>query len=302
MLVSVFRERLSPDECYPANEAGLAARLLTLGNGERVRVVEGGEVGAPPVLFVHGWGASAYYYRKLLPAVMGAGRRVIAMDLRGHGGSDKPRVASQYTGEAMAAQVEGVLEALLESLGYARVALVAHSLGGGVALDVARRRPGLLSSLALLAPVVLAPLRFLSLARLATPEVAASLVRYAVPPWSVPLAIRAINGTLGDFAMRDADEYWAPSRDPAFGWALRTLLHQYRLEPRTDAELAAIDVPVLLLLGGQDLLVRAAESAARVAERPGWSVRLIPRAGHVLAEEVPQQVLDELLPHLAAHH
>lgn len=297
MLVSVFRGRLAPDECYPARESGLTARLVVLGDGERVRVVEGGDPAAPPVLFVHGWGASAYYYRKLLPAVLATGRRVIAMDLRGHGGSDKPRDASLYTGEAMADYVEAVLEAL----GHPRIALVAHSLGGGVALDVARRRPERLSSLTLLAPVGLAPVRFLALARLATPGLAASLVQYAVPPWSIPLAIRAVNGTLGDFALRDADEYWAPSRDPAFSWALRTLLHRYRLEPRSDAELDAVTTPVLVLLGGQDLLVRAAESAARAAARPSWRARIITRAGHVLAEEVPVRVLEELLPHLAAH-
>jgi haloalkane dehalogenase len=49
-------------------------------------------------------GASAYYYRKLLPAVLRAGRRVIAMDLRGHGGSDKPMDESLYTADAMAAR------------------------------------------------------------------------------------------------------------------------------------------------------------------------------------------------------
>jgi len=297
VLVSVLRGRLSPDECYPAHEAGLETRQLRLGNGERVRLVEGGDAAAPPVLFVHGWGASAYFYRKLLPSVMGLGRRVIAMDLRGHGGSDKPRDAALYSGEAMADHVACVLDAL----GCARLALVAHSLGGGVALDVARRQPERLSSLTLLAPVGLAPVRFLALARLATPGFAAPLVQYAVPPWTIPLAIRAINGTLGDFAVRDADEYWAPSRDPAFSWALRALLHRYRLEPRTDPELDAITAPVLVLLGGQDLLIRGAESVARTAGRPRWRARVIARAGHVLAEDVPLRVLDELLPHLAAH-
>lgn len=294
MLVSLFRGRLSPDEWYPSQEAELAARLVRLPGGEQARVVEGGDPSHPPVLFIHGWGASAYYYRKLLPTVMRAGRRVIAMDLRGHGGSDKPMDESLYTADAMAAHVEGVIDAL----GYERLDVVAHSLGGGVAIDVARRRPARLSTLTLLAPVGLAPVRFLVLARMATPGAVAPLVRYAVPPWSIPLVVRALNGTLGDFALRDVDEYWAPTRDPAFGWALRTLLHHYRLEPRSRDELAQITAPVLLILGGQDLLVRAAESAERVKSLPGWRAHVVQRAGHVLAEEVPQTVLDDLLPHL----
>jgi pimeloyl-ACP methyl ester carboxylesterase len=139
------------------------------------------------------------------------------------------------------------------------------------------------------------------MARFFTPGVAAPLVQYAVPPWTVPVAVRALNGTLGDFALRDVDEYWAPSRDPAFGWALRTLLHEFRLTPRSDAELAAITVPTFVMLGGQDLLVRAAESAARVPLMPSAHARIVSRAGHVLAEEVPQTVLEALLPHLASH-
>ena len=297
MLVSLFRGRLSPDEWYPANESQLSARHVLLPGDERARVVEGGDPNAPPVLFIHGWGASAYYYRKLLPAVVAAGWRVIAMDLRGHGGSDKPQDESLYSASAMADHVDAVIEAL----GLPRLAIVAHSLGGGVALDVASRHPDRLSSLTLLAPVGLAPLRFVGLARFFTPGIAAPLVHFAVPPWTVPVALRAVNGTLGDFAMRDVDEYWAPSRDKGFGWALRTLLHQFRLEPRSDAELGAISVPVLTIFGGQDLLVRATESAARASAMPKASAEIILRAGHVLAEEVPQSVLERLLPHLAAN-
>jgi len=297
VLVSLFRGRLSPDEWYPANEAALTARHLTVRGGERVRVVEGGNAAGEPVLFVHGWGASAYYYRKLLPAVMAAGWRVIAMDLRGHGGSDKPRDEALYSSAAMANH----LEAVIDALGLARLALVAHSLGGGVALDVARRSPDRLSSLTLLAPVGLAPLRFVGLARFFTPGAAARLVQYAVPPWTVPVAVRALNGTLGDFAFRDVDEYSAPSGDPAFGWALRTLLHRYSLDPRSDEELASLTTPVLTLLGGQDLLVRATESAARARLLPRAHARVITRAGHVLAEEVPHAVLEHLLPHLASN-
>jgi pimeloyl-ACP methyl ester carboxylesterase len=297
VLVRLFRDRLSPEEWYPAHESMLSSRFLAVARGERVRVVEGGDPAQPLVAFVHGWGASAYFYRKLLPTVVDAGFRVAAIDLRGHGGSDKPKDSTLYTAPAMADHLESVLDVL----GSDRLALVAHSLGGGVSLDVASRRPDRLSSLTLLAPVGLASLRFVGLARFFTPGAAASLVQYAVPPWTVPVAIRALNGTLGDFAMRDVDEYWAPSGDPAFGWALRALLHQFRLEPRGDEELAALRMPVLAMFGGQDMLVRATESAQRARALPNAQVQVVTRAGHVLAEEVPQAVLESLLPHLTTN-
>jgi pimeloyl-ACP methyl ester carboxylesterase len=296
--ISLLRRRLAPDDCWPAGDPILSARWLTLDGGERVRVVEGGDPAAPLVLFLHGWGASAYFYRFVLPMAVAAGRRVAAMDLRGHGWSDKPTDESRYSAEAMSDQVLAVLDLLQPGRGAGDrrgVDVVAHSLGGGVALDVARRAPARVASLALLAPVGLAPVRFVPLARFATPSLAAPLVRFAVPPWTAPVAMRAVNGTLGGFALRDLDEYWAPTREAAFGGALRALLHRFRLDPRTDGELSAISARVLVLLGGQDLLVRGAESAARVRGRRGWTARVYPRVGHVLAEEVPGVVMEELL-------
>ena len=260
-------------------------------------MVEGGARDAPPVLLVHGWGCSAYYFRKLVPALVGAGRRVVALDLRGHGGSDKPVEHQRYTADAMA----DFLERAMDVLGLDRPAVVAHSLGGGIMLDVAARDAGRLSSLTLLAPVGLAPVRFVGVARVATPAAAAPLVPYAAPRWSIPLVLRSVYGTLGAYTSRDVDEYWAPTQDPAFAKALRALLHAYRFEPRRDDELARVTVPTLVILGGRDLLVRCRSSAQRVAALPRGVSHVIERAAHVLAEEVPEAVLADLLPHLAAH-
>jgi pimeloyl-ACP methyl ester carboxylesterase len=53
-----------------------------------------------------------------------------------------------------------------------------------------------------------------------------------------------------------------------------------------------------VLLGGRDLLVRSRASYVRATAQAGWEAHIIPRAGHVLAEEVPQAVLEGLIPHL----
>ena len=41
----------------------LTVRRVTIDSGEQVRVVEGGPPGRSPVLFIHGWGASVYFWR-----------------------------------------------------------------------------------------------------------------------------------------------------------------------------------------------------------------------------------------------
>ncbi len=295
-MLQTFRGQLPSFEWYPAHEKDITARHVVIPSGESVRVVEAGPAGGDPVVLVHGWACSAYFFRRVIPSLAGAGYRVHAIDLRGHGGSARPVEASLYSADAMR---QFLLEAL-DATGVGRAHLVAHSLGGGVSLDVAAAAPERVRSLALLAPVGLAPLRFITLARIATPPLAAPLVPYAVPRWSIPLMLRAMYGTEGRWASRDVDEYWAPTSDPAFALALRELLHHYEFGPRADEQLERIGAPVLVMLGDRDLLVRSRAAAVRAGKRPGWHTVMIQGAGHVLAEEVPDRVLTALHPHLSS--
>jgi pyruvate dehydrogenase E2 component (dihydrolipoamide acetyltransferase) len=84
-------------------------------------------------------------------SVLAEGRRVIALDLPGHGGSAKEVGAGD--GESLTDAVEGALDAL----GIGRGHLVGHSMGGAVAALLALRRPDLVSSLTLIASAGLGP-------------------------------------------------------------------------------------------------------------------------------------------------
>ena len=57
---------LSRAEIFPAGVAGLTTRLINLSTGIRVRVVESGPLDGPPVVMLHGWGASLYMFRHAL--------------------------------------------------------------------------------------------------------------------------------------------------------------------------------------------------------------------------------------------
>ncbi|MEV6651841.1 alpha/beta hydrolase [Streptomyces sp. NPDC051219] len=88
----------------------------------------------PAVVLIHGIGDSSATWADLIP---GLARRftVVAPDLLGHGGSDKPR--ADYS---VAAYANGVRD-LLGVLGIERSTLVGHSLGGGVAMQFAYQYP-----------------------------------------------------------------------------------------------------------------------------------------------------------------
>ena len=100
--------------------------------------VEGPEDG-PPVAFLHGLSSSTRSYA-WLPAEITSGRRIVKIDLRGHGASD--RAPGTYVLERYGADVVAVLR----ELATGPAVLVGHSLGGCVAWWVAQRHPELVSA------------------------------------------------------------------------------------------------------------------------------------------------------------
>ena len=92
--------------------------------------------GAPPLLFIHGVGGDHTDFAPQSAHFRGK-HRVVAVDLRGHGRSDKP--VQEYTIPGFADDVAWVCG----KLGLAKPVLIGHSMGGKVALDVAARFPDL---------------------------------------------------------------------------------------------------------------------------------------------------------------
>jgi 2-hydroxy-6-oxo-6-(2'-aminophenyl)hexa-2,4-dienoate hydrolase len=115
--------------------------------GIRTRYLEAGE-GAPIVL-LHGGGAGADSrgnWQGCIP-LLASRFRVLAMDMVGFGGTDKPPPAEfQYTQEA---RVRHLIE-FLEGLRLGRASLVGNAMGGATALGVAMNRPELVDKLVLM--------------------------------------------------------------------------------------------------------------------------------------------------------
>jgi pimeloyl-ACP methyl ester carboxylesterase len=115
-------------------------------DGVRLACVEAGDgspTGRPPVVLVHGMACD---HTHLLPQLehLAPRSRVVAVDLRGHGSSDKPD--GTYTTGVFGDD----LLAVLDELGVERPVLIGHSLGGSVCLDLAVRRPDVVRSIVLL--------------------------------------------------------------------------------------------------------------------------------------------------------
>ncbi|MFJ6794842.1 alpha/beta fold hydrolase [Streptomyces sp. NPDC091268] len=266
-------------------------------NGTRLHYVANDRPGETLVL-LGGWPQTWWQWHKVLPA-LGRRYRVIAVDLRGMGGSDKPE--GGYDKKTMAADVR----ALLAHLGIASAHLAGHDIGAMVAYAHAANHPDATGRVALLdvahpdpdwarEPLIPAPGRFHKwwFAFNQVPDLPEQLLagRYHVLlDW---LFSRAATDP-GSIDARSRAVYAAAYDSPE---AIRAGNAWYRAFTRDIADLAGY-APVatpLLALGGEfsnyELLTRA-------VPRLGTDTRVvrIDGSGHYLPEERPEAVVAELV-------
>lgn len=123
---------------------GLAVTSVDV-DGRKIAVGRTGAGEGTPVVLVHGYASDMNSWAFNIPAVA-AGSPVIAIDLPGHGASDKD------LRDGSLAELGGAVAGALQALSVDRAHLVGHSLGGAVAAWVASEHPERVASLTLIAP------------------------------------------------------------------------------------------------------------------------------------------------------
>lgn len=285
---------------FPAGASGIRTRQVTLGGNIRLRVAEAGDPAAPPVLLLHGWGASIYMWRAWFARLAEAGRRPIAIDLPGHGLSDKPDDDSTYRLASLVATVRDVLDvAELSS-----VDVVAQSMAGTIALELLLTGEPRIRRLALINPACFGRIRLQALGRLASPSFLDVLLPRLVTRRIVGRAHRLAYGDAAGITPRDEEEYWAPSQFPAYSRAMRRLIHEFAWRrppvPTMAGRLRGLARDVLIVLGARDRLVRDAEPYVAALQAAGarLQVRRVPGGGHAVNEERAEEVMSLVLKFL----
>jgi 2-hydroxymuconate-semialdehyde hydrolase len=278
---------------FPAGLAGIRTRMATLGDGMRLRLAESGEPGAPPVLLLHGWGASIYMWRAWFAPLAAAGLRAVAVDLPGHGLSDKPASDASYRLQSLVGVVRELME--IEQLHHVRV--VAQSMAGTVALELLLGGEPRIRRLVLVNPACFGRIRLQALGRAVSPAIVDRVLPHLVTRGVVSRAHRMVYGDPSLITARDEDEYWAPSQFPSYARAMRRLLHQFDwARPPVDlmaARMRALHDEVLVVLGTRDRLVRDAAPYLATLQAAGAPVRVaeVTGGGHAVNEERPAQVI-----------
>ena len=260
-------------------------------NHIKVTVQVAGEHGQPPMVLLHGFPSNRHLWRHCLPR-LAATYRVYAPDLPGYSDSDKPR-GVRYN----AAFYVRFLEDLHQALDLEPFVLVAHDVGGMIALAFAVQHPATLSHLVVMDTTAYAD----------WPRLLQVMVRKAQTRWGAFWFTRR-------FIFRQVLRQWLVQRPEAISdvgaeryrrpWvqsAAGRRAFRQALLPGPDEwavapeALGRLSVPTLVLWAAEDRIIPLAIGRRLSEDIPGARLVSIPDCGHFLQDEKPEAVTDQIL-------
>ena len=264
--------------------------------GNRISALFAGSPSAPPLLLVHGLGATKSSWLPVVPE-LARRHRVIALDLPGFGASSKPR--GRYDADWFARRVFG----LMDQLDIERAHIAGNSMGGRVAIEMGMLDPGRVNGIACLCPAAAFSHRpVLWLVKLLRPELAFAASR--LPRARMKEGLRQlfadparIEDSWFEAAVDDFMTTWrSPRARMAFSAAARNI---YLDEPDGETgfwtRLAAMEPPALFLYGAYDVLINARFGLRVRRALPNARVVVWDDCGHVPQIEHPQKTARTLL-------
>lgn len=279
------------------NSGGVRYALRELPAGRcKVSALVAGPRDAPPLLLIHGLGATKASWLTIVPE-LSRRRRVIAVDLPGFGASSKPN--ARYDAGWFA---DRMLQ-MLDELGYDSVALAGNSMGGRVSMEMAMRAPDRIESVVCLSPATAFTRRpALALARLARPELGILVGR--LPRSQVMAGLQSLfadPSRLDDSWYEAAiDDFMSTWRSPRARVAFfRSLRNIYLDEPLGEngfwKRLAGLETPALYVYGKRDVLITHHFSKKVERHLPHAEVSVWRDCGHVPQIEFPERTLELML-------
>ncbi|HEY3553108.1 MAG TPA: alpha/beta fold hydrolase [Solirubrobacterales bacterium] len=265
-------------ETKPAAVTVPGARILRLQGGD-MQVLEKGPRGAPPIVLLHCFSCSVAWWQRMIP-LLDHNHRVIALDLRGFGGSEKPT-----SGYSMADQAGFVAEAL-KRLNVHRATVVGHSLGGTVATALTELPGDYVERLVIIDQ--------------AADERFATAIDFAEELTTAPVIGEALWQVIPDFAVKEGLQVaFAPGFEVPEGfvdgfdqmtytsYASDDEESSYLGEKPLNRRIEGAGIPLLAIFGAEDQIYEAEPALAVYAKVSGAQTALIPGAGHSPNVEKP---------------
>ena len=266
----------SPLVAAPVQEPALALNTEKVvgGGGVSLSVQETGNASGPAIVLIHGFGANHLTWDAQFRGKLAQDFRVVSYDLRGHGASDRPMQAAQYTDGALWADD---LDAVIRAKQLDRPILVGWSYGGFVIADYIRKYGD-----ANLGGVVFVG----AITRNGTAEAAGQLTEKVLGIFGDVLGSdtrKSLEATRELTRMFD-DPLEGKAWEIAFGSTMmvppdvRQAMFSRLLE--NDDVLAGIGVPTLVMHGARDRIVRVRSSEHIATTVPGATLLVYAGVGH----------------------
>lgn len=256
--------------------------------------------GGPPVILIHGIGA---YVESWLPSIeaLAGQHRVCALDILGHGRTDKPADASYGT-----ADLARFVRDFMEALGIERAHVVGHSLGGAIATRLALMYPSAVEKLVLVASAGFGKEVCMELRLCTIRAVGEALTRPGRSASEQTLKMCVYDQTLVTDESIDFDLGMAslPGAQQSFLKTLRgcggflTGQSKTMRGPNLDG-LGSIDAPVLVVWGRQDKVIPVEHAEVIAAAGKDVRVEVFDGCGHTPMLEQPEAFNELLLEFLA---
>lgn len=286
----------TPDTDWAAMEAkyGFADSRYLEFDGARLHWRDVGCKTCPPLVLVHGLGASVHAWADL-EARLADRFRLVSLDLPAHGLSEARR-DDDYRADVLIRAVEAVADAA----GLTEFALVGHSLGGFVAWRFALARPERLEALAMIAPAGASQVGRTPpgpIARAMSRAIHSDAVAWIAERYTPRSFIAAsLEGSVADPARATdeaVDRYWELLRLPGHRRAQIVWQRKPRARGAFD-RLSTVDAPTLIVWGEDDRLLPATLLDAFTSRLSHAEVLRIDAVGHLPMEEAPDLVADRI--------
>lgn len=250
--------------------------------------------GGTAVILIHGFGTSTFLWRNVAPAISDAGHTAYAIDLFGHGESDRPFDADF----GIAAQAE-YLDAAMTALRVARGIIVGIDIGGDVALRLAATRPERVEKLVLINTPAFdeIPGRDITQMQRSTAKFAFRTTRGILG--AAPLVEGVLKGSVSDpetqMPVKLIARYLAPFVGKDGVNHLLTLASSITGDDMEEVDLKTIHVPALIVWGEADQWLDPKLPDRLVNALPDGRLVRLAGVGRLVPEENPEQMSELLL-------
>lgn len=259
------------------------------GTALRIHYVDEGPKSAPPILLMHGNPTWSYLYRRMIPGLLATGRRVIAVDLVGCGRSDKPAARADYT----LARHYDWMGQWLKAMDLRNITLFCQDWGGTIGLYLVAENPERFDRVVAAntgLPIGEGESEFMKM-WVGMMEAATAF------PW--PLLDQGMERKLTE---AEQAAYYAPFPSPDYEWGLISFPSLIAVQPDNPGvplnlaaweKLGRFEKPFLTLFGELDPVARGweARAQAHIPGAKGLPHKIIPKAGHFIQEDAPDQLV-----------